>query len=98
MGCYIVPAVAALVTYVMRRKKPSIGRNSQYLWLNLLFAGGAMFGVIDHLWNGELFMLGEKPLMDVALGVTITAVILFAWKMLVIYDGFSKKAPEKVMN
>jgi hypothetical protein len=48
-------------------------------WLNLLLYGGALFGLVDHLWNGELFLLGEAPLMDLLLGATITAVIFGGW-------------------
>ena len=98
MGCYVVPAVAALVLFGMRKNIPSMKHDTKLHWLNLMFVGGSIFGAVDHLWNGELFMLGEKPLMDLALGVTITLVILFAWKMLVIYDNLSKSAPEKVMD
>ena len=72
--------------------------NSHYLWLNLLFVGGAIFGVVDHLWNGELFMLGEKPILDLALGVTITLVILVVWKLIVVYDKLSTKNSNKVQD
>ncbi len=41
--------------------------------------GGALFGVVDHLWNGQLFLIGGAPLMDLLLGVTITAVIFGGW-------------------
>ena len=57
MGCYIVPVVAAIIHYFFRKKIPSWKNNTHHDWLNLLFIGGAIFGVIDHLWNGELFGL-----------------------------------------
>lgn len=98
MTCYIVPAVAAVVLYFLRGKIPSMRDNTHYVWLNLLFVGGAIFGVIDHLWNGELFMMGEKPLLDLALGVTITLVILVSWKFFVVYDKLSKNNANKVLN
>ena len=41
--------------------------------------GGALFGVVDHLWHGELFLIGEAPLMDLLLGGTITAAIFGGW-------------------
>jgi len=98
MGCYIVPAVAAIIHYFLRKKIPLMRNNTYHTWLNLLFVGGAIFGVVDHLWNGELFIIGAKPLLDLALGVTITAVILIAWKFMTIYDKVSKNNPNKVLN
>jgi|FLOH01.1.fsa_nt_gi hypothetical protein len=98
MGCYIVPATAALIHYFMMKRIPSMNKNQHHIWLNLLFIGGATFGVIDHLWNGELFMLGEKPLLDLALGVTITLVILMIWIILVVYDKLSKSHIHKISN
>ena len=41
--------------------------------------GGALFGVVDHLWHGELFLIGEAPFMDLLLGGTITAAIFGVW-------------------
>lgn len=41
--------------------------------------GGALFGVVDHLWNGELLLVGSNPLLDIGLGGTITASILGGW-------------------
>lgn len=35
--------------------------------------------MVGHLWHGELFLIGEAPLMDLLLGVTITAVIFAGW-------------------
>ena len=93
-----MPVVAAVIHYFLRGKIPSMKNNTYHVWLNLLFVGGGIFGVIDHLWNGDLFMLGEKPLLDLALGVTITFVILVAWKFLVVYDKLSKNNPSKVLD
>ena len=76
MVCYTIPLVAAIVSSVVwgAQKRSPAG-----WWLNLLLYGGALFGVVDHLWNGELFFIGEAPLMDLLLGVTITAVIFGGW-------------------
>ena len=73
--CYTVPTAAAIVTTFMWRKNKSLG----LWWLLLLFYGGALFGVIDHLWNGELFLISKTPVKDFALGFVITAVIILAW-------------------
>jgi len=73
--CYTVPLVGALVTSVAcsKNKNPKLG------WLNLMFWGGAFFGVIDHLWNGELFLISSNVVSDLMLGVTITLCILLVW-------------------
>ncbi len=76
MVCYTIPLVAAIISSVVwgsQRRGPA------GWWLNLLLYGGALFGLVDHLWNGELFLLGEAPLMDLLLGATITAVIFGGW-------------------
>ena len=44
-----------------------------------MLAGGGVFGVVDHLWNGELFLVGANRLWDLALGVAITLAIVAAW-------------------
>jgi hypothetical protein len=48
-------------------------------WLMLMFYGGSLFGVIDHLWNGELFLVSENWVKDAILGVVITIVIVLTW-------------------
>ena len=88
MTCYAVPAVAAIIHFFMRKKSPS----SKYQrWLNQLFLGGAIFGVVDHLWNGELFLFGPNLAMDLALGVLITLVLVAVWGMMVYVDKRSVK-------
>ncbi len=73
--CYSVPTAVAIVTTLMWRSKKTV----QLFWLMLMFYGGALFGVIDHLWNGELFLISKEWLKDLSLGVVITVVILAAW-------------------
>ncbi len=77
--CYTVPLVtAAITTAVWARNK------SATLWtLNLMLYGASLFGVIDHLWNGELFLISENIIKDLALGVVITAGIFVTWKIMV---------------
>lgn len=53
--------------------------------------GSAMFGLVDHLWNGELFLTGGAPLMDLLLGATITAVIFGGWGITL---GIARAYPE----
>lgn len=78
--CYAAPLVGAFVTSVAWKKTRSV----KIWWLNLMFYGGALFGVIDHWWNGELFLISENIVSDLLLGVTITAVILLSWGIAVI--------------
>jgi hypothetical protein len=73
--CYIGPLVGAAVTSAVWKKTKS----TKVWWLNLMFYGGALFGVIDHLWNGELFLISENIAKDVLLGLVIAVSILAVW-------------------
>ena len=64
-------------------------KNNKYSsWLNQLFLGGAVFGIIDHAWNKELLLFSMK---DLILGLFITMGILFVWSILVIIDKHKLK-------
>lgn len=91
MTCYIVPAVAAAVHYVLRKNIPTWKKNENHLWLNFLFLGGGIFGVVDHLWNKELFLIGENLISDLMLGVTITLVLLSVWAIVVVLNKVKVK-------
>ncbi len=93
MGCFAIPTAAAVIHYFMRKKKPEWKHNAQHKWLNLLWAGGAIFGVVDHAWNGELFMISPNLFSDLMLGVTITIVIYLAW-LYVVHSSKAKVATE----
>jgi hypothetical protein len=84
--CYTVPVAGAIVTSALWGKT----KNTRILWLNLLFWGGALFGVVDHLWNGELFLISENIISDLLLGITIAAVIMVWWGVMVF---ISKTSP-----
>lgn len=43
-----------------------------------MFYGGALFGIVDHIWNGELFTSGNI-VKDLSLGVVISLSILVSW-------------------
>ena len=85
MGCYTVPTIAAIVHYLMRKRGLD---GEHHRWLNLLFAGGAIFGIVDHAWNGELLAFSVS---DVMLGVVITFTILAAWSVVVVTDKIKLK-------
>jgi len=72
--CYVFPVSGALITsFIWRRNK-----QQKVWWLNLMFYGGALFGFIDHLWNGELFA-SQNLAKDLLLGVVISLSIIAAW-------------------
>ena len=73
--CYLGPTTAAIVTTFMWKTKKTL----RLFWLMLMFYGGALFGVIDHLWNGELFLVSKEWVKDLSLGVVITVGIILAW-------------------
>ena len=84
--CYIAPTIAAVASSMAWGKTKSV----KVWWLTLLFCGGALFGVVDHLWNGELFLISENIASDLLLGIAIVAVILVVWTATV---AWSKKNP-----
>ncbi len=73
--CYVAPIMGAVITSALWSKTKSV----KVWWLTLLFGGGALFGVTDHLWNGELFLISENIVSDLLLGIAIIAVILVSW-------------------
>ena len=86
MGCYTIPLAAAIIHYGLRRNVDDWKTSKHHQWLTLLLAGSSMFGVIDHLWNGELFIVSGNLFWDLMLGVAITAVIVAFWGIMVILD------------
>ena len=98
MVCYAIPTVAALIHYGMRKKVPGWKTNTHHLWLGLLLAGGALFGIVDHLWNGELFLIGKNIVSDLLLGTTITIVIFVAWAVVVLLEKAKIKNAEKTLQ
>ncbi|OGS40410.1 MAG: hypothetical protein A3K77_02230 [Euryarchaeota archaeon RBG_13_31_8] len=91
MVCYAVPTVVAIIHYATRKNISSWKTSTHQLWLTLLLLGSAIFGVVDHLWNGELFLIGEDIGFDLLLGVVITIVTIAIWTILVIVDNKSNK-------
>jgi hypothetical protein len=98
MVCYVVPTAVAIVHHIMRKNIMGWKKNVNHLWLNLLLVGGAIFGIVDHLWNGELFRIGGEPVIDVLLGVTITVVIFIAWGVLMLLEKTKTYKPSKTLN
>jgi len=97
MACYIVPVVAAVSVFAFRKiweKKHSL----HSYWLNIMLLGGATFGFIDHLWNGELFLIGGNILMDISLGITITITMVLIWAVMVLIDKSKTTCPQQTIN
>ena len=86
MVCYLIPLTAAVVHTVLRKNVHSMRGDKHQAWLGMFLAGGALFGVVDHLWNGELFLLGGNLVPDLLLGATITVTIVAAWAVAVRLD------------
>jgi hypothetical protein len=78
--CYTVPTAGAIVTTFMWHRSKDV----KLWWLNLLLWGGALFGMIDHLWNGELFFISKNWASDIALGFVITLSIFVFWKIMIV--------------
>jgi hypothetical protein len=83
MVCYTVPLVAAISHFIMSRNISTLKASVNQQWLTLLLSGGAIFGVVDHWWNGELFLIGENILYDLSLGVVITISIVIIWAVVI---------------
>lgn len=77
--CYVFPTVSAVITSAIWHKTKSVKMG----WLNLMFWGGALFGVIDHLWNKELFLISKNIIADLMLGLTITSAIFVCWLIVI---------------
>ena len=98
MVCYAIPATAAIVHHFIRGNIPSWKNSQKQKSLNLLLFGGAIFGIVDHLWNGELLLIGPNILKDILLGVAITLTIMAAWAIMIYFEGISQKNTSKVTN
>ncbi|MBL7160234.1 MAG: hypothetical protein ISS93_00065 [Candidatus Aenigmarchaeota archaeon] len=81
MVCWAVPLIATVVGFVARKASRRGGVHG--FWLNIMLLGGALFGAIDHLWYGELFIITANWGMDLALGGAITAGITAGWGAIV---------------
>jgi len=92
MVCYLVPSIALLV-HELAGKKRGASREKAHEQLRLLLGGGAIFGIVDHWWNNQLFLIGKNPVHDILLGVLITVAIAGVWFLTVRME--SAKSPTK---
>lgn len=84
MVCYAIPTIAAIIHHATRKNIEGLKTSIHQLWLTLLLVGGAIFGIVDHLINGELFLIGENIVFDLLLGTVITIVTIAVWAVIVI--------------
>lgn len=88
MVCYVFPLAAAILVHSQRK----IGKKNDPagLQLNLLLYGGAIFGLVDHAWNGELLFAGRNPAGDLLLGGAITLATYAVWYAMVASSQMQK--------
>ena len=67
---------AAIAHYFYRKQHPRFKFSLDHMWLNVLLAGGAIFGLVDHIWNRELLSFSWG---DMALGAFITMTLFAVW-------------------
>ena len=77
--CYTIPLAASVGASVIWGFRKKSRKRPEVWWLNLFLYGGALFGIVDHLWHGELFLISQNWANDLALGGVITAVIFAGW-------------------
>ncbi len=92
MACYIIPLMATLVHYGLRKKVLAPGANPRQGWLTMMLGGASVFGVVDHAWNGEIFLVSSNPGWDLALGAAITAAVTGLWALA---TASSRRSPAK---
>lgn len=79
MVCYIIPTVVFLLHSVFGKNK----KTREHEQFSLLMGGGALFGIMDHAWNNQLFFISSNWVSDAALGIIITLGISGTWALLV---------------
>jgi len=77
--CYAAPIAGAIITTFLNNSRKSV----KLWWLSLMFYGGALFGIIDHVWAGELLVVPENLAGDIALGVVISISTVLMWAFLI---------------
>lgn len=80
--CYTIPVSAAII--VLAAKKKIKTKTPYFSWLSLLLWGGSIMLIVDHLWNGEIFLIGKDITKDLMLGIAMTAVTFIVWGIMVL--------------
>jgi len=99
MACFIVPAGAAIVTTVVRKKVPE---KYHINWLNSMLWGGVVMLAVEHISHGEVVLyppfltagLPEVLPEMLRVGVPMTLSIFLIWGVMVaIAARASKRIP-----
>jgi hypothetical protein len=81
MTCFVIPLLATFAHYGMKKKIPALQADPKQGWLTMMLGGASVFGVIDHLWNGQLFLVSPNIGWDLLLGTTITGAVVGLWAL-----------------
>ncbi len=79
MACYSVPVTAAILLFITRKAKKD---SNALKLLNLMLAAGSTMLVIDHWFNGELFLVPENLEADLLLGFLMSLGTVILWALL----------------
>jgi len=90
MVCYAVPLIATVL--LLAGRKATGWQAANGFWLNIMMMGGAVFGLIDHFWHGEIFLISAGWMTDLALGGFITAGITACWGFVVLSSRLSQSS------
>ena len=91
MVCYIVPLAAGIITAIRRRALHR--KDKEGFWLNLMFAGASLFGVVDHLWNDVTVVLKLEideiglPILNFVNGGFFPGIAIDVSKGFIVKDG-----------
>jgi len=96
MVCYLVPLSVAIGTLGIKRMYKQGPSNIGLL--NMMLWGGAIMLVVDHLWNGELFLIGENIALDLALGFAMTGVVVAIWAIISFATKTTTSKSTKTLN
>jgi uncharacterized membrane protein YvlD (DUF360 family) len=88
MACFVAPATAAIATSLTKKKVPE---KYHFDWLIMMYWGGTVMLIIDHILNGEMmwqfpFFTGGYAYIGheiLTVGLPITIGILGLWTLMI---------------
>jgi hypothetical protein len=101
MACFLVPAGAAIVTTVVKKKVP---KKYRFNLLNTMLWGGVVMSVVDHIINGEVVFYPPFLTADLSqslpemlrVGVPMTLSIFLIWGIAVMIGVSKSKKAEYI--
>lgn len=102
MACFIAPTTAAIVATGIKKKIPA---KYHFEWLVMLFWGGSIMLIIDHLISGELapyppFLTTNpaKILPEILIiGGSMTMSTVIVWIIMILTSNIFKKENKKAL-